>query len=115
MILTAILIFILTVQSSFLTALTISTITRLIVYATTCLALPVFRRKKDAPEAQFKSPFGIAAAVLSLLLTIWLLTRVDYSKEGLAIIVLAVIGLAVYFIYNLFGKEEAESNLPQDK
>ena len=81
LILTAILVFILTVQSSFITALTISTITRLIVYATTCLALPVFRRKKDAPEAQFKSPFGIAAAVLSLILTIWLLTRVDYSER----------------------------------
>ena len=105
LILTAILTFILTIQSSFLTALTISTITRLIVYATTCAALPVFRRRKDAPEAQFKSPFGIAAAVLSLILTIWLLTRVDYSKEGLAIIVLAVIGLAVYFIYSLLGKK----------
>ena len=105
LILTAALTFVLTVQSSFLTALTISTITRLMVYATTCIALPVFRRRKDAPEAQFKSPFGMAAAVLSLILTLWLLTQVDYRKEGLAIIIMAAIGLAVYFIYNFLGKK----------
>ncbi len=51
--LTAIVMLIFTVQTSFLTALTISTITRLFVYATTCASLPVFRWKKDAPKAEF--------------------------------------------------------------
>jgi amino acid transporter len=106
LLLTAVLIFILTVQSSFITALTISTITRLLVYATTCFALPVLRKRKDAPEAQFKSPFGIAAAVLSLILSLWLLTRVDFSKEGLAILILAVLGLVIYFAYKFLGKKD---------
>ena len=48
-ILTAAVILVLTIQSSFFTAVTIATITRLLVYAATCLALPVFRRRSDIP------------------------------------------------------------------
>ncbi|MDQ3041965.1 MAG: APC family permease, partial [Acidobacteriota bacterium] len=59
----------LTVQSSFISALTIATITRLLVYATTCASLPVFRFRTGAPEAKFIAPFGIAASVISLILT----------------------------------------------
>jgi len=94
----------LTIQSSFLTALTISTITRLIVYATTCAALPVFRRREDAPKAEFFAPFGIVAAILSLILTVWLLTNVDFKKEGLAILVVAILGLILFFVFRFFGK-----------
>ena len=99
---TAILIF--TIQSSFVTALTISTITRLLVYAATCGALPVLRMREDAPKAAFTAPFGIAAAVLSLLLIVWLLTRVDYAKEGLAVIIAAAIGLVVFACFRFFGR-----------
>ena len=55
---TATLMLILTIQSSFVSALTIATITRLIVYATTCASLPVFRYKSDAPQAKFITPFA---------------------------------------------------------
>lgn len=101
---TAIAMLVLTVQSSFLSALTISTITRLIVYATTCAALPVFRRRENAPKAELIVPFGIAASILSLILTVWLLTNVDFKKEGLAILILGLIGLVFYFAYSFFGK-----------
>ncbi len=102
--LTALVMLVLTVQSSFLTALTISTITRLIVYATTCAALPVFRWRTGAPKAEFLAPLGIAASILSLILTVWLLTNVDYRKEGLAILVVGAIGLVLYFVYQVFNK-----------
>lgn len=95
----AVVILFLTIFSSFITALAIATITRLLVYATTCLALPVFRRRGDAPEAKFMAPAGIVAAVLSLLLIVWLLTQVDFAKEGLPILIAAVVGLAVYLPY----------------
>jgi APA family basic amino acid/polyamine antiporter len=104
LLLTSVLMFILTVQSSFLTSLTIATITRLIVYATTCAALPVFRRRKDIHEAQFIAPFGIVAAILSLILTIWLLTNVDFQKEGLSILFVIVAGLVIYFVDSFFRK-----------
>lgn len=103
--LTAIVMFILTVQSSFITALTIATITRLIVYATTCASLPVFRYQQNAPKAEFSAPLGVLASALSLILTIWLLTRVDFKKEGLAILIAALIGLVLYFVYKFFGNK----------
>ncbi len=101
--LTSVVIFVFTIQTSFVTALTIATITRLLVYAATCASLPVFRFRSDAPSAKFTAPFGIVAAVLSLLLIIWLLTQVDYKKEGLVMLIVAAIGLVLYFAYRLFG------------
>ncbi len=107
---TALVMLVLTVQSSFLTALTISTITRLIVYATTCAALPVFRWRTAAPKAEFLAPLGIAASVLSLILTVWLLTNVDFRKEGLAILVVGTIGLVLYFVQRVFNKSNEKSS-----
>ncbi len=103
-VLTAAVILILTIQSSFLTALTIATITRLIVYATTCAALPVFRFRKNSPEAAFSAPFGVAVSVLSLLLIGWLLSNVDYGKEGLGVLIAIGVGFLVYFAFRMLGK-----------
>lgn len=103
-ILTAIVILILTIYSSFFTAVAIATITRLIVYATTCAALPVFRSREDAPKAEFIAPFGIIAAVLSLILIGWLLFTVDYIKEGLPILIAIAVGLILHFAYKVFAK-----------
>lgn len=100
---TAVVMLILTIQSSFLTAVTISTVTRLLVYATTCLALPVFRRREDVPKAEFKAPYGIAASILSLGLIVWLMFNVDYKKEGLAILIAIATGMLIYFAYRIFG------------
>lgn len=108
LILTALVILVFTLQTSFYSALTIATITRLLVYATTCAALPVFRRKDNIPQAKFIAPFGILASILSLVLIIWLLTNVDFTKEGKAIIYSVVIGLLLYFAYKIFGKKRTE-------
>lgn len=102
LLLTAAVIFIFTLQTSFYAALTIATITRLLVYATTCASLPVFRWRTNAPEAKFIAPFGIAATILSLLLIFWLLTNVDFRKEGVAILIAAMTGLFVYFAYRFY-------------
>lgn len=107
LLLTAVVIFIFTLQTSFYAALTIATITRLLVYATTCASLPVFRRRGNAPEAKFIAPFGIVASVLSLVLIGWLLTNVDFTKEGLAILISAAIGLVLYFVYKFWNKRFA--------
>lgn len=106
--LTAAVILIFTLQTSFYSALTIAVITRLLVYATTCASLPVFRYRQDAPKAEFTAPFGVAASVLSLILIGWLLTTVDYKKEGLAILIVAAVGLVIYFAYRFFGKTSVE-------
>lgn len=110
LLLTAAVILIFTIQTSFYSALTIAVITRLLVYAATCAALPIFRRRADAPKAEFLAPFGIVAAILSLILIIWLLTNVDYKKEGLAVIIVAAVGLIIYFAHKYLGKTTPEKS-----
>ncbi len=102
-IVTGIVVLTLTIFTTFLTAVTIAAITRLLVYATTCLALAVFRQRSDIPPAKFSAPLGVLAAVLSLGLIGWLLVNVDYKKEGLPILIAAAVGLVVYVAYRTLG------------
>jgi len=90
-----------------LSALAIATITRLLVYATTCASLPVFRRKSDGPHAKFLAPFGVAAAVLSLVLIVWLMTNVDFTKEGLPIVIVTAVGLIIYYANLIYRRQTA--------
>lgn len=98
----------LTTYSSFFSAVTIATVTRLLVYAATCLALPVFRRRDD-PKAEFRAPFGIAAAVFSLILIVWLLLDDRVLSEGLPILIAIAVGLVIYFGYKYFRKVSSRS------
>jgi APA family basic amino acid/polyamine antiporter len=97
-------------QTSFLGALGIATITRLIIYATTCVAMIVFRNRTDAPAAKYVAPFGLAAAVLSIGLIIWLLTAVDLGKEGLPILAVAAVGLIIHAGYRLYQRSTRDES-----
>ena len=94
---TAALMLFLTLKSSFVAALTISTIARLVTYAATCIALPVFRAKRDVPAPVFRLPGGTVIAILSLLLIVWLLmsTLAEAKVSAYA----AGVGLLIYFGY----------------
>lgn len=92
----------LTLKSSFLEALTISTIARLVTYGATCLALPVFRTRRETQPALFRLPGGTVIAILSLLLIVWLLLN-STLKEAWAATVAAAVGLAIYLAYWLFS------------
>ncbi|NNF00432.1 MAG: amino acid permease, partial [Pyrinomonadaceae bacterium] len=105
-ILTSVFIFFFTIYSNFLAALTISTITRIIVYGMTCVALIVFRYRKNAPEAGFLAPMGILAAILSLALLGWLMTSVKISDLAQVAIALAVGGI-IFFISRALQKSKA--------
>ena len=94
-----------TLSGTFIYALTISTLTRLTSYAATCAALPVLRRRSDAPAAVFKTPAGTVVSVAALVLAAWLLsnsTRVEARDAGIA----AVVGLVVYIVYRLSRRRE---------
>lgn len=101
---TAVVMLFLAIQTSFLTAVSIATIARLLFYASTCLALPIFRRRKTAPPAHFIAPLGVVAAFLSIVLIVWLLTNVDYAKEGLAVIIAATAGLIIFAGFRMFTR-----------
>lgn len=100
---TAVFMLVLTLKSSFLAALTISVIARLVTYAATCLALPVLRARREAPAALFRLPGGTVIAVLSLLLIVWLLMHATLAEARAAAIAGAV-GLVIYFGYWLYSR-----------
>jgi amino acid transporter len=91
-------------SGTFIYALTISTLTRLVSYAVTCGALPLMRRRKDLPRAEFTVPGGNVAALLVLLLSVWLLSNSTLSEARDATIA-AVVGLVVYLVYKAFHKK----------
>lgn len=101
--LTAGLMLFLTLKSSFVAALTISTIARLITYGATCLALPVFRHRSETPRPAFRLPGGTIIAMLSLLLIVWLLLHSTLQEAKMSAIAAAV-GLAIYFSYWLYSR-----------
>src|SRR5258706_8265985 len=68
---TAAVMLLLTLNSSFVPALTISAIARLVTYGATCLSLPVFRRRSNSPPAGFPLHYGTVIAILPLLLAGW--------------------------------------------
>jgi APA family basic amino acid/polyamine antiporter len=95
----------LTLKSSFVAALTISTIARLSTYAATCLALPVFRRRQNVARAAFRLPGGTVIAVLSLVLIVWLL--LSALQEAKAAAWAALAGLIVYLAYWLYSRSRS--------
>ena len=100
---TAALMLVLTLRSSFVAALTISAIARLVTYAATCIALPVFRARRDTPRPAFRLPGGPVIAVISLLLIIWLLLHSTLA-EAVAAGWAAGAGLLIYFAYWLYSR-----------
>lgn len=101
--LTAGLMLLLTLKSSFVAALTISTIARLVTYGATCIALPIFRRRPDAPSPAFRLPGGTIVAVVSLLLIVWLLLHSTLQEAKVSALA-AGVGLAIYFSYWLYSR-----------
>src|SRR5438067_5986518 len=95
---TAAVMLVLTLKSSFVAALTISAIARLVTYAATCAALPVLRRKPEVPKAVFRLPGGSFIAIAAVLLSAWLLAN-STAKEAIQSAIAATVGLAVYFAY----------------
>jgi amino acid transporter len=101
-VITAAVMLFLTLKSSFLEALTISAIARLITYGSTCLALLVFRARRGVPAALFRLPGGKVIASLSMLLIVWLLLHITLV-EARAAAIAAAAGLLIYLGYWLFS------------
>ena len=100
---TAALMLLLTLRSSFVAALTISAIARLVTYGATCIALPVFRVRRDAPKPAFRLPGGPIIAAISLLLIIWLLLHSTLAEAEAAAWAEGA-GLLIYFVYWIYSR-----------
>ncbi len=60
-------------SSTFLGLATLSVMARLVVFAVTCAALPVFRRRGSVAAPAFRVPAGNLVAAIAVLLCAWLL------------------------------------------
>lgn len=100
---TAAVLLVLTLKSSFVAALTISAIARLVTYGVTCAALPVLRRRPDVPAPVFKVPGGPVIAVAALVLAAWLLAN-STAKEAIQSAIAAAVGLLIYLSYRLYSR-----------
>jgi APA family basic amino acid/polyamine antiporter len=106
---TAAVMFVLTLKQSFVQALTISAIARLLTYAATCAALPLLRRT-NAPAALFRLRGGIVISVLALLLSVWLLLN-STLKEAITAAIVALVGLLLYLGYRTVGSNSERNRL----
>jgi basic amino acid/polyamine antiporter, APA family len=94
----------LALSGSFIYALKFTVITRVIVYASTCAALPVLRRRArmavpDRTEANrsssFEVPGGILISVVCVILCLWLLANSGW-REARDVAIAVAIGLVIY-------------------
>lgn len=83
-----------TVASSFLSAISLATSTRMVVYIAGCLALIALRRRSDVQPAGFVAPFGPAIAVIACVLSFALLANAS-GRELIQLAIAAVIGVAI--------------------
>jgi len=96
--LSAALVLVATLASSFLTAITLATSTRMVVYIAGCAALVALRRRSDVPNPTFTSPAGHAFAALAILFSVVLLANAS-GRELLQLTVAAVSGLLLYALW----------------
>lgn len=93
-ILSAVLVWLATVASSFLSAITLATSTRVAVYIAGCIALIALRRRADVSPAGFIAPFGPVIAVLASVLALALLANAS-SRELVQLAIAAVVGAVI--------------------
>ena len=81
---------------TFIYAVKITVITRILVYASTCAALPVLRRRSPTHDSgSFRAPFGVGISIICVMLCIWLLINSDW-REARDVTVAIAIGLVAF-------------------
>ncbi|HZS05640.1 MAG TPA: APC family permease [Blastocatellia bacterium] len=89
-----------TLFGTFISALTISTVIRLLVYIATCLSVPVLRRRGDVPRPAFRVPAGTAVSLAATVLSVWLLSNSTWNDAWL-VGTAAALGLLIHLGYLL--------------
>ena len=94
--LSAVIILGLTLTSTYIYVLTISTIARLLVFAATCVSLPILRRSEATRPALFRLRGGLAIPAAALVFIIWLLASTSLT-ESRDVGIAALAGALLYF------------------
>jgi len=108
----AVTVLLLSLSGTFIYALKVTVITRVIVYASTCLALPMLRwhNKQTASLGEapvsFRVPAGRLIAIVCVILCCWLLVNSGW-REARDVAIATAIGLVIYLVTWL-GRKRAE-------
>ena len=89
-----------TLSSTFISAVAISAVIRLFIYALTCAALIVLRRRPSAAPAAFHLPGGTVVAAAAIGLSAWLLSNTSWHEARLSAMA-ALVGLVIYAVETL--------------
>jgi amino acid transporter len=76
----------LSLSATFVSAVTLSIVIRLMTYAVTCAALPVLRRRRGGEPARFVVPAGEIVSVLALGLIVWLFASSSWTDVRQALL-----------------------------
>jgi len=87
-------------SGTFIQLATISVMARLAMYAATCAALPILRRKSNVLAASFNLPGGSVIAVVSVGLCLWMLSN-STGREAIMTSIAAGVGLLIYFAHRM--------------
>jgi APA family basic amino acid/polyamine antiporter len=93
--LSGILVLALTLSSSFVYLLTVSTISRLLVFGVSCASLPKLRQMEEVPAAQFVLPGGLIIPCAAVLMIAWLLASSSWI-ESRDVMILILFGTLLY-------------------
>jgi basic amino acid/polyamine antiporter, APA family len=85
---------------SFLSAASISAITRVMIYGIVCIALIRLRKKNPGQTNYFRIPFGNFFAVAGVVIALWLLSN-SGLKELKDIAIAIGVGLVIYILVDL--------------
>lgn len=95
---------IISLNYSFLSAASISAITRVMIYAVVCITLIILRKKRQEQKGFFKIKHGNIIAILGVLIAIWLLSSAKINElrdVGIAI----GVGVLVYLLMFITKKK----------
>jgi len=89
--------------SDFAQLATVSAIARLLYYITTCLAVPILRRKFPNSPRMFRLPGGVIIPALAVAISVWLLSGSTAAQATVGAGAL-ILGAAIYKVIRLMGR-----------
>jgi amino acid transporter len=88
---------------SFAQLVAVSAMARLLFSVSTCLAVPVLRRKIRTTPERFRLPGGIAIPALATVVSVWLLTGITRTQAITGASAL-LFGIVFYFFFRMLAK-----------
>jgi amino acid transporter len=96
---------------SFAGLVAMSAISRLLFSATTCLSIPILRRKKSLGSRRFNLPGGPVIPLLAAGIGIWLLTGVN-RNQAIAGVIGLLVGALIYPVVRSGRRDEVLQSAP---